>query len=91
MNKYDMEKLDDLKETGDMAFLDSVPVTVVKLADCYEVRQNYSLHRTFYSSLAEVKRLIVSVGEDGCPYCGYKGCLSDIEQDVEGNVYVPEN
>jgi hypothetical protein len=36
---------------------------------------------------------IVSVGEDGCPYCGYKGCLSDIEQDVlyEGNVYVPEN
>ena len=61
MNKYDMEKLDDLKETGDMAFLDSVPVTVVKLADCYEVRQNYSLHRTFYSSLAEVKRLIVSL------------------------------
>lgn len=34
---------------------------------------------------------IVSVGEDGCPYCGYKGCLSDIEQDVEGKVYVPEN
>lgn len=61
MNKYDMEKLDDLKETGDMAFLDSVPVTVVKLADCYEVRQNYSLHRSFYSSIAEVKRLIVSL------------------------------
>lgn len=61
MNKYDMEKLDDLKETGDMAFLDSVPVTVVKLADCYEVRQNYSLHRSFYSSIAEVKRLIISL------------------------------
>lgn len=34
---------------------------------------------------------IVPVGEDGCPYCGYKGCLSDIGQDVEGKVYVPEN
>ena len=34
---------------------------------------------------------IVSVGEDGCPYCGCKGFLSDIQQDVEGNVYVPEN
>lgn len=34
---------------------------------------------------------IVSVGEESCPYCGCKGCLSDIQQDVEGNVYVPEN
>lgn len=35
--------------------------------------------------------VLVFYREDGCPYCGYKGCLSDIEQDVEGNVYVPEN